>query len=684
MQFRSVFALLLVGFLLACSNGLTEQEVRQIAQEYPVPGPKGDQGDVGQQGPKGDQGLKGDQGDVGQQGPTGDQGPKGDQGDVGPQSPKGDRGDVGPLGPKGDRGDVGPQGPKGDQGDVGPQGPKGDRGDVGPQGPKGDQGEVGPQGPQGDKGDPAPTPIPTPTLVPTATPTPTPVPTATPTPTPVPTATPTPTPTPVPTATPTPVPTATPTPTPTRVPDPHLSLVFDTPGTPVAAGQELRIDFTVTNESPEPAPDVTLKFEVKEPSRVVTAQSARGSCEESTCRIGSFDAHESVTGHITVVPELSFEAEVTIDADVSWLLKNANRRFSYAQATAPLDENQQGALVWANPIGSASSNCGHWVVLGPEVAYSVFGTELFALSKNNGEALWHRDGDNWMHQPVLADGSIYVVANRGSDGGYYVRSLDAANGNLNWEHSVDGYIREPAAVYGGSVYLTGEHRDSDGRFEYSYLLSLDASTGIQNWRYRVDNSIGSPAVEYEGRIYFGTRANSEYSLYSINPRTGELSRRYRVEGGVHNTPLFAGDTAYIRTSSTSLYSMDLTTGNANWEYRPEGSVYDIPVLSDAILYQRVYDSEAGRHLSVHAIDAATGSLIWQYKPGGGLEPITVSHGIVYVPSEENLVALDASTGTPIWQADYGYICGPFTPVDDVLYGRSIGQLGHHVFAIRAR
>ena len=77
MQFRSVFALLLVGFLLACSNGLTEQEVRQIAQEYPVPGPKGD---VGQQGPKGDQGLKGDQGDVGQQGPTGDQGPKGDQG----------------------------------------------------------------------------------------------------------------------------------------------------------------------------------------------------------------------------------------------------------------------------------------------------------------------------------------------------------------------------------------------------------------------------------------------------------------------------------------------------------------------------------------------------------------------------------------------------------------------------
>ena len=137
MQFRTVFALLLVGFLLACSNGLTEQEVRQIVQEYSVPGPRGDQGDVGLQGPKGDQG------------------------------------DVGLQGPKGDQGDVGLQGPKGDQGDVGPQGPKGDRSEVGPQGPKGDQGDVGPQGPKGDKGDPAPTPTPTPTPVPTATPTPT-------------------------------------------------------------------------------------------------------------------------------------------------------------------------------------------------------------------------------------------------------------------------------------------------------------------------------------------------------------------------------------------------------------------------------------------------------------------------------------------------------------------------------
>ena len=44
---------------------------------------------------------------------------------------------------KGEQGEVGPQGPQGVQGETGPQGPKGEQGETGPQGPKGEQGESG-------------------------------------------------------------------------------------------------------------------------------------------------------------------------------------------------------------------------------------------------------------------------------------------------------------------------------------------------------------------------------------------------------------------------------------------------------------------------------------------------------------------------------------------------------------
>ncbi|WP_370773362.1 hypothetical protein [Clostridium sp.] len=126
-------------------------------------GPKGDKGDVGPQGPKGNVGADGREIELivadgylkwryaGQPSGVGwtsvlslDE-IKGEQGEIGPQGPKGDKGDAGEAGPqglKGDKGEQGDVGPKGDKGDTGEMGPKGDKGDVGPQGPKGDKGEA--------------------------------------------------------------------------------------------------------------------------------------------------------------------------------------------------------------------------------------------------------------------------------------------------------------------------------------------------------------------------------------------------------------------------------------------------------------------------------------------------------------------------------------------------------------
>ena len=544
MKLILAFGLLVMLICLACSGGLTEQEVRQIAQEYSVPGPEGDQGEIG------------------------------------------------------------PQGPKGDQGDPGP--------------------------------------------------------------------------------TPTHIPTATPMPTLTPVPDAHLSVTLDITGSPAVGGEELRIEFTVTNEAPEPASGVTLAFGVKEPSRLIMARSARGTCEESTCDLGSLDDYESVTGHVVVLIELGFDTEVRVDADVSWLLRNSNRRHSYAQANALLADNQPGALIWATSTNANSMFCGDSVVVDPEAVYAGFGRKLYAVSRSSGEVLWLKEGDSWMFQPVLADGSIYFHAKDEEIKGYYVRSLDSSKGALNWQYLVDGQVRGPAAVYGGSVYFTVNHWVVDGRSEYSYLLSLDASTGVLNWQYRVDKWISTSALEFGGNIYFGTYASGDDYLYSIDPMSGELSRRYRTEGGSYGTPLISDENAYLVSGSRSLYSMDLSTGRENWEYLPEGRASGTPVLSYGNVYILVYDEGAKVHLSVHAIDAETGNLKWQYNPGEALKYPTASNGSIYVPSYIKLVSLDALTGSPNWQASYGATCGPLTAADGVLYGRATRDNRHLIFAIRTR
>lgn len=129
--------------------GTPEQQIWDITI------PKGDTGEKGEQGPKGDTGAQGPKGDTGEQGPRGLQGVQGNPGpsnvltigtvqqgatasaSITGTSPNQVLNLTLPKGEKGDTGAQGPQGPQGEQGETGPQG------GTGPQGPQGNPGTDG-------------------------------------------------------------------------------------------------------------------------------------------------------------------------------------------------------------------------------------------------------------------------------------------------------------------------------------------------------------------------------------------------------------------------------------------------------------------------------------------------------------------------------------------------------------
>ena len=173
---RTVLACSVMAIALACSSGLTQEQVSDIARteaegvlagantQSGPPGPASPPGPMGPPGLQGERGLTGPVGLPGPQGPKGNVGPPGLQGErglagsAGPPGPQGLKGAVGPSGLQGERGlagsagPPGPQGPKGEVGSpgaTGAQGPPGARGIQGPQGPAGDPGPQGPPGPPG-------------------------------------------------------------------------------------------------------------------------------------------------------------------------------------------------------------------------------------------------------------------------------------------------------------------------------------------------------------------------------------------------------------------------------------------------------------------------------------------------------------------------------------------------------
>ena len=472
------------------------------------------------------------------------------------------------------------------------------------------------------------------------------------------------------------------------LPEAELSIEFDSDSIAAVSTQLLRIDFTVTNKTPGHTFGVSLAFEVfgaleaDGPAEVFHAHVVDGACEESTCDLGSFDGFESVTGYVIVHAKPGTYAEFTVDADLSWLVRNLDTWHSYDREIVNLvDIDDPRAPMWATGVGVQTMSCGESVQVASERVYMAFGRYLYSFAKSDGEELWEEFGDAWHFLPVVAGDSIYFRASVHDPRARYIRALDALEGTLQWQHLVDGNARGSAAVYGGSVFYTVNRPGVEGGQSSSYLMSLDASTGALNWQYEVDQLISTAAVEYGGNVYFGAYKGGTY-LYAIDPTSGELSRRYETLGSLYDEPLIADDTAYIVTAFGLVYSMDLSTGMKNWEYTAEDRAIGTPLLADGMLYVRTWDEEARIYSSVHALDAATGSLQWQYETGREVFPPVASNGSVYVPGWDNVVALDPETGRPQWVVLVDLFCGRATASDGILYGTGRLNDSYTIFAVR--
>ncbi|WP_339047239.1 hypothetical protein [Candidatus Mesenet endosymbiont of Phosphuga atrata] len=144
---------------LASDAELMQSVAKELSQNPgKIQGPKGDKGESGlpgEKGNKGDMGITGVKGRVGSHGLKGEPGEKGNtglHGMDGKLGEKGDRGESGLQGLRGDKGDKGELGVQGSKGEIGLSGIDGQPGIKGEQGLKGEIGIPGVDGLPGEKG----------------------------------------------------------------------------------------------------------------------------------------------------------------------------------------------------------------------------------------------------------------------------------------------------------------------------------------------------------------------------------------------------------------------------------------------------------------------------------------------------------------------------------------------------
>ncbi|MEF8858722.1 MAG: PQQ-binding-like beta-propeller repeat protein [Halolamina sp.] len=337
--------------------------------------------------------------------------------------------------------------------------------------------------------------------------------------------------------------------------------------------------------------------------------------------------------------------------------------------------------------------------------------------KQHLQEVWNLSNFDDTVQPVISDGSVFVVQEPYVDGTQVevVRGYDETTGAVEWEFNVSAQDRVLAgspAVDNGTVYLyaTPSSAFTSGNVYDASVFALNASDGSIRWKhdtrmnYSAISSDRAPVVD-DGLVYVaGARVDenddANASVLALDANSGTTAWRYDVNGwrtteafysvsaenGTVVTALHEQDAAFGTTYTDSLVAIDASSGSLNWSttgLTPDLS--DPPVVRNGVVYvvNETTNAAGEGAETLFALDLADGSQQWEFVPpdqstetdAWRIYDPTVTDDAVYVrqmmldsyPHTNELYRLDPATGDIVWNRSTGSLTTRLV-VDGLVYG----------------
>ena len=255
--------------------------------------------------------------------------------------------------------------------------------------------------------------------------------------------------------------------------------------------------------------------------------------------------------------------------------------------------------------------------------------------------------------PVVAGGRIFTLDSN---------SLVVATGNNGatlWKVDATAPFDRGGDISGGGLAF------GDGRLfvatAYGELIAMEPTTGAVAWRQRLESPVaGAPAVE-GGTVYVSTRDGAGHAVDAKTGKvkwttTGAPSKESVIASAapaiMDRTVVFpfgSGDmTAALKLNGTRVWGAPVTGQRGGRGYMSMTDVTGDPVVVGGTIYA---GTAAGR---TAAIDAGTGARKWTATEGALSAPLVVGGSVFVVNDEARLVRMDAATGEVIWYADMPY------------------------------
>jgi outer membrane protein assembly factor BamB/predicted nucleic acid-binding Zn ribbon protein len=350
------------------------------------------------------------------------------------------------------------------------------------------------------------------------------------------------------------------------------------------------------------------------------------------------------------------------------------------------DSLPEGKLKWVFPTGGIVHSSPS--VVDGTVYFGSRDYNFYAVDADTGSEKWEFRTGSWVDSsPAVSGGQVFFGSN---DGNCY--SLDAESGEMVWVFETAFPVRSSPAIAEDLVYF--------GSDDY-FLYALNTGDGTLQWRYDTGSpAYSSPAIS-NGILFIGSGNGYSYALNSVN---GQRRLRYKTHYAVYASPAVDNGTVYFSTNNGLIWAVD---GKARTMWReheirhwwvqvwaagvplvpepPEQSGFlwsyylgkpqtSSSVIKDGIMY-------LGSDDCLVAVDLDTQETLWEFETGGAVRSSpAISGPVVYVGSEDgNLYAVDSATGEEIWKYQTGEkITSSPAVVDGVVY---VGSYDGNLYAI---
>lgn len=272
--------------------------------------------------------------------------------------------------------------------------------------------------------------------------------------------------------------------------------------------------------------------------------------------------------------------------------------------------------------------------------------KIYALDTTSGNSPWQYQLPQSVSQFIVANNRLYLVLSNNS-----IYAEDASSGTILWHHQMGSTVESLIATQ-KTIFISSVDEA---------VYALHANNGNLIWRYVTAGQNGVLLAGVTNNAIFAAADMGQYfaagnTLYAIDEGTGNVLWSSPILE-TNSLPLVAGTAVYVGGDITGLAEAFQSSNGKNLWSRNASYGFSSPTLSNGVLYLSTQNNV------VYALQAATGSILWQ-RAGAKLtnafnQTPVVNGTIVYNWGDGYLYALRASDGTTLWQTT---LAGSVPPV----------------------